>query len=149
MFVAVPFGKSPQLAAIVSTVLAMLFAVFALVLGRLKTGAAMVFTLAFPSSFYVFAIRAICGFENKEIPTDLLAKDPDNKLKLLPILIAAIVCFLWSIFVTSHSLDCSDQHFSMAIYRSVMGTSFIRRSGTLDSCLVLQVQDRRTPKPTA
>ena len=100
IFVAVPFGKSPQLAAITSTVMVMIFAVFALVLGDLKSGAATIFTLAFPPSFYVFAIRAICGFENHQTPTDVLAQDPDNSLRLLPLLIVALVCQL----VHTHTL---------------------------------------------
>ncbi|PCH34380.1 nucleoside triphosphate hydrolase protein [Wolfiporia cocos MD-104 SS10] len=95
-FVAVPFGKSPQLAAIASTVLAIVFAILALVDGRATTGDAFVFTLFFPPGFYIFAIRAICGFEAHLLGTSVTHPDPDNHLILLPILIAAIIdVFLW------------------------------------------------------
>lgn len=43
-FVAAPFGKSPQLAAVVSTFLAILFAVVALVLGHVQDGTAVIFS---------------------------------------------------------------------------------------------------------
>jgi ATP-binding cassette, subfamily A (ABC1), member 3 len=90
-FVAVPFGKSPQLAAIVSTFLAILFAILAQVLGRLATGVACIFTLVFPPGFYIFAIHAICGFENHQMPTNVLSGDPDHHLRLLPLMIVALV----------------------------------------------------------
>lgn len=90
-FVAAPFGKSPQLAAVVSTFLAILFAVVALVLGHAQDGTAVIFTLIFPPAFYIFAIRAIAGWENHLHPTNALQGDPDNNLRLLPLLIIALV----------------------------------------------------------
>ena len=93
-FVAAPFGKSPQLAAVASTFLSIVFAILALVFARASTGAAFVFTLIFPPGFYIFAIRAICGFEVHQIATDVLKGDPDNQLRLLPLIIAAIVSHL-------------------------------------------------------
>ncbi|KAF8435684.1 hypothetical protein L210DRAFT_3452656 [Boletus edulis BED1] len=95
-FVAAPFGKSPQLAAVVSTFLSILFAILALVFSRASTVAATIFTLIFPPGFYIFAIRAMCGYENHLMPTDILKPDPDNHLTLLPIIIACIIdLFLW------------------------------------------------------
>ncbi|RPD82722.1 P-loop containing nucleoside triphosphate hydrolase protein [Lentinus tigrinus ALCF2SS1-7] len=95
-FVATPFGKSPQLAAVASTFLAIVFAILALVFGRASTGAAFVFTLIFPPGFYIFAIRAVCGWEVHQIATNVLQPDPDNALRLLPLIIAAIIdVFLW------------------------------------------------------
>ncbi|KAK7686529.1 hypothetical protein QCA50_010128 [Cerrena zonata] len=95
-FIAVPFGKSPQLAAVASTILAFVLAILALVFSRASTGAAFVFSIIFPPGYYIFAIRAICGFENQQIPTSVLHPDPDNNLRLLPIIIAAIIdTFLW------------------------------------------------------
>ncbi|KIJ66518.1 hypothetical protein HYDPIDRAFT_174588 [Hydnomerulius pinastri MD-312] len=95
-FVAAPFGKSPQLAAVASTFLAILFAILALVFSRAGTGAATIFTLIFPPGYYIFAIRAMCGWENHLMPTDVLKQDPDSHLTLLPILIACIIdIFLW------------------------------------------------------
>lgn len=90
-FVATPFGKSPQLAAVASTFLAIVFAILALVFSRASTGAAFVFTLIFPPGFYIFAIRAVCGWEVHQIATNVLQPDPDNALRLLPLIIAAIV----------------------------------------------------------
>jgi ATP-binding cassette subfamily A (ABC1) protein 3 len=90
-FVAAPFGKSPQLAAVISTFLAILFAILALVFSHASTVAATIFTLIFPPGYYIFAIRAICGYENHLMPTNLLKPDPDDHLTLLPIMIACIV----------------------------------------------------------
>ncbi|KAI0658358.1 P-loop containing nucleoside triphosphate hydrolase protein [Cubamyces menziesii] len=95
-FVATPFGKSPQLAAVSSTFLAIVFAILALVFSRASTGAAFVFSLIFPPGFYIFAIRAVCGFEAHQVATSVTQPDPDNALRLLPLIIAAIIdVFLW------------------------------------------------------
>ncbi|KAG1879528.1 hypothetical protein C8R48DRAFT_589537 [Suillus tomentosus] len=95
-FVAAPFGKSPQLAAVATTFLAMIFAILALVFSRASTITATIFTVIFPPGYYVFAIRAICGWENQQIPTNIMKPDPDTNLILLPLIIAAIVdVFLW------------------------------------------------------
>ncbi|KAF8555139.1 P-loop containing nucleoside triphosphate hydrolase protein, partial [Imleria badia] len=95
-FVAAPFGKSPQLAAVVTTFLSILFAILALVFSRASTAAATIFTIIFPPGYYIFAIRAICGYENHLMPTNLLKPDPDDHLTLLPIMIACIIdIFLW------------------------------------------------------
>lgn len=93
--VAVPFGKSPQLAAVVSTFLAIVFAIIALVFGHASTGTAFVFSIIFPPGFYIFAVRAMCGFENHQTATNLLIGDPDNSIILLPVIIAAIVSFAY------------------------------------------------------
>jgi ATP-binding cassette, subfamily A (ABC1), member 3 len=101
-FIAIPFGKSPQLAAVSSTFLAILFAIAALVftsqtvtssipVNRLP-GRAAFFSLVFPPSFYIFAIRAICGYENNQLPINALQGDPDYNLELLPLVIVAVVC---------------------------------------------------------
>lgn len=90
-FVAAPFGKSPQLAAVVTTFLAILFAILALVFKHAGDGGAFIFTLIFPPGFYIFAVRAMAGWENHLHPTNALKGDPDNGLRLLPLLIAALV----------------------------------------------------------
>ncbi|KAF7302390.1 hypothetical protein HMN09_00872700 [Mycena chlorophos] len=95
-FVAAPFGKSPQLAAVFSTFLSILFGIIALILKRLSTGGAFIFTIIFPPSYYIFANRAISGWENHSLPTNAVRGDPDDHLHLLPILIAALIdVFLW------------------------------------------------------
>ncbi|KAK0209024.1 hypothetical protein DFS33DRAFT_1372220 [Desarmillaria ectypa] len=91
---------SPQLAAVASTFLAILFAIIALVLGHAGNVAAFIFTIFFPPGYYIFAIRAMCGFENNMLATNVLQGDPDNGLLLLPLLIAAIASvdiFLWPV----------------------------------------------------
>ncbi|KAG5653904.1 hypothetical protein H0H81_009496 [Sphagnurus paluster] len=95
-FVAAPFGKSPQLAAVVTTFLSVLFVIIAVVMKSAGNGTAFIFSIIFPPGFYVFALRAIAGYENNNLPTDVLKKDPDHNLTLLIMLIAAIVdIFLW------------------------------------------------------
>lgn len=88
---AAPFGKSPQLAAVSATFVAILSAIFALVFGSASTGAAVLVTLVLPPAFYVFATRAVCGYENHRWATDVLRGDPDRGLMLLPLLIVAVV----------------------------------------------------------
>ncbi|KZT73392.1 hypothetical protein DAEQUDRAFT_684394 [Daedalea quercina L-15889] len=96
LFVSAPFGKSPQLAAIAATVLAIVFAILALVDEHASTGAAFFYTLFFPPGFYIFAIRCMCGFELQQVGTNVIKPDPDNQLVLLPLIFAAIIdIFLW------------------------------------------------------
>ncbi|KAL1669459.1 P-loop containing nucleoside triphosphate hydrolase protein [Schizophyllum commune] len=96
LFLAAPFGRSPQLAAVVATFVSIVLAIIALVFKEATTGAASIFTLIFPPAFYIFAIRAICGWENHEWATDVLKGDPDNNLRLLPLIIVAIInIILW------------------------------------------------------
>ncbi|KAJ7655360.1 hypothetical protein B0H17DRAFT_1099089 [Mycena rosella] len=95
-FVAAPFGKSPQLAAVSSTFLSILFAILALVLKNLSSGGAFIFTIIFPPGFYIFANRAISGYENHSLATNALKGDPDNKIQLLSVIIAGVIdVFLW------------------------------------------------------
>jgi len=91
-FLAAPFGKSPQLAAITSVLVSFIFAILALVLKGAGNGLTFIFTILFPSGFYIFVIRAICGFENRQIPTSVVRADPDNNLRVIFPVIAAIVC---------------------------------------------------------
>lgn len=90
-FIAAPFGKSPQLAAIVSSVIACILAIVTLVIGNVNNVLAVVITVAFPPGFYIFAIRAIVGFELKQVGANMLKGDPDDGVVLLPIVIAACV----------------------------------------------------------
>ncbi|KAL0575023.1 hypothetical protein V5O48_006952 [Marasmius crinis-equi] len=95
-FVAAPFGKSPQLAAVATTLLSIVFAILALVFTRAGTGAAFIFSIIFPPGWYIFVIRAMCGWENHLQASNLLKGDPDNNLVLLPLLLAGIIdIFLW------------------------------------------------------
>ena len=87
-----PFGKSPQLAAVASTFFAIVFAIIALVMGAVGTGVAFVFSVLFPPAFYIFAIRIIGGFELSQVPTKVWEHDPKSHMLLLPLIIAAVVC---------------------------------------------------------
>ncbi|KAJ7862845.1 hypothetical protein B0H13DRAFT_1097709 [Mycena leptocephala] len=81
LFVAVPFGKS-QLAAIVSTFLALILSVIVVQTPIEGTTACAVLTVIFPPMFYMFAVRTIDGFEGARIHTDAT---------LLPLLVIAII----------------------------------------------------------
>ncbi|KAF7354426.1 hypothetical protein MVEN_01131600 [Mycena venus] len=90
MFIAAPFGKTPQLAAVASTFFSILTAVLAIVLPIQGTIQATVFTCVFQPTFYVFAIRAINGFEHNGLITNPVLPDPDNHLNLIAFIIAGI-----------------------------------------------------------
>ncbi|KAF8808210.1 P-loop containing nucleoside triphosphate hydrolase protein [Phlegmacium glaucopus] len=95
-FVSAPFGKSPHLAAVASTFLGLVFAILALVLKSSQSGTLFIFSLLFPPSFYIFALKAICGYENHQLATNVLKGDPDRGIVLLPLIIAAVIdVFLW------------------------------------------------------
>jgi hypothetical protein len=76
---------------VISTTIAIVFAVLAQAFTRATTATAFFFTLLFPPGFYIFAIRCIAGFEDHRLRTNALRGDPDNNLILLPIVISAIV----------------------------------------------------------
>jgi len=88
---AAPFGRSPQLSAITAVLVAFISAVLPLVFKKSGNGLAFFFTMLGPPGFYVFAIRAICGFENHQIPTSVIKPDPDHGLRLIVLVVAAIV----------------------------------------------------------
>ena len=92
LFVSVPYGKSPQLAAISSTFLSLVFAILALVLSpRASNRLQMIFTLLFPSSFFVFATSAIAGFEDAETPTSFTRPDPERGGRIWALFLIAII----------------------------------------------------------
>ncbi|KDR85831.1 hypothetical protein GALMADRAFT_234928 [Galerina marginata CBS 339.88] len=94
--VAAPFGKSPQLAAVVTTFLGIVFAILALVVKSNRSGTLFIFSVLFPPSFYIFALKGICGYENHQIATHVMKGDPDKGIVVLPLLIAAVIdVFLW------------------------------------------------------
>ncbi|TDL17229.1 P-loop containing nucleoside triphosphate hydrolase protein [Rickenella mellea] len=96
LFVAAPFGRSPQLAAVGATFLAILLAILALHFSQFTTSSAVIFTFFFPPGFYVFCMRAIAGYETSLIPTNLIKADPIHNIRILPLFIVAIVnIFLW------------------------------------------------------
>ncbi|CAG7851662.1 ABC transporter A family member 6 AltName: Full=ABC transporter ABCA.6 [Serendipita indica DSM 11827] len=90
MLVGSPFGKSPQLAAIAATFLAILFAIIALVL---KGGAtlAVVYTLVFPPGFFVFAILSLCAYEGQDIVPKISQPDPDHGTRISALFVVALI----------------------------------------------------------
>jgi ATP-binding cassette subfamily A (ABC1) protein 3 len=91
-FLATPFGKSPVLGAVLSTIISILFAILALVYGpHIGTLGAFFYTLILPSGFYIFAIRNIGAFELLQKPGNLVHPDPSDRLRLLPVVFAVFV----------------------------------------------------------
>ena len=116
LFVGAPFGNSPQLSAVVSTFLSIVFAIFALVLGAVGDGTSFIFTLIFPPAYYIFALRSMAGFEVHQIPTSVVDPDPDSGMRLLPILIAGIVSASFKLKSPSLLMPSdADRHLSLAV----------------------------------
>jgi ATP-binding cassette subfamily A (ABC1) protein 3 len=67
-----------------------------MVYSKAGNAGAFIFSLLLPPGFYIFALRAICGFENHLITTSIVGPDPDKQLRLFPLIIAAIVWILVS-----------------------------------------------------
>ena len=90
MLVASPFGKSPQLAAIAATFLAILLAIVALVL---KGGAtlAVIYTLVFPPGFFVFAILSLCAYEEQGLTPQISQPDPYHGTRVAALFIVALI----------------------------------------------------------
>lgn len=102
-----------------------MFSVVALVFSHASTGAAFVFSIIFPPGFYIFVIRAICGFENHQIGTNILDGDPDNGVVVLPIVVAAIVSRMLKL-CDFEVLIPADRHLLVAIPRRLIRTQAIR-----------------------
>ena len=90
-FIAAPFGNAPQLAAVVTTFLGVILAILGLVINISTTWFMCFFSTLFPPSFYIFALKAICGYENHRLPADVLRGDPDRNIQILPLLLVAVV----------------------------------------------------------
>jgi len=89
--VAVPFKKSPALAAVVSTFLTIVFAIMGIILKAAPTGVLFVLSILCPPSLYLFSLTAMTGYENHGLATNVLKGDPDKGVILLPLFIASIV----------------------------------------------------------
>ena len=87
-FVAVPFGNTPQLAAVVTTFLSVILTIIGLAIDTSTTWFMVSFSILFPPSF---TLKAICGYENHILPADVLRGDPDRNIQILPLLLAAVV----------------------------------------------------------
>ena len=92
-FVAAHFGKSPQLASIVASVLCIVFAVIAIAFKSTGLGVRIVLTLIFPPTLYIYSIVTVSAYEYNERPANLVQADPLKGQTLLPLLIVGIVSF--------------------------------------------------------
>lgn len=62
-----------------------------------RGGMLFVLSILFPPSFYMFALTALTGYENNQLATNVLRRDPDKGVVLLPVLIAGIVNELFTL----------------------------------------------------
>lgn len=92
-FVAVPFSKNPQLAAVVTTVLTLVLGVVPMELAGLGTTTPAILSFFFPPMFYIFALKVLSGFETYGIPFQIAVPDPAYSLTLQPMIIASVVSF--------------------------------------------------------
>ncbi|KAG9079875.1 hypothetical protein FRC06_007362, partial [Ceratobasidium sp. 370] len=91
-----PFRKSPQLAAIGTTFLAILFSIVALLIPMDPLAAALS-TLALPPGFFVFAIRAVSRFERNQRGAQVAFTHGESDARILGCVITVGVAniFLW------------------------------------------------------
>ncbi|CAE6424352.1 unnamed protein product [Rhizoctonia solani] len=104
LLVAQPFYKSPQLAAIACSVLAVILGILGLLFGG-SWIAAVVYTVICPPAFYVFALKSLAAWELTEQAVQFFKPDTDGFI-LGPVVIAAaatIVIFpLLALWLESH-----------------------------------------------
>ncbi|KAI0756117.1 P-loop containing nucleoside triphosphate hydrolase protein [Daedaleopsis nitida] len=91
LFAMAPFGKSPQLAAISSLMLAYVCCILGMTLSVIPTASFFVLILLFPPMFYPVAIRCITAFEVAGLPTSTTTPDPDFGLTLSPLIGAVLI----------------------------------------------------------
>ncbi|KAF9011272.1 hypothetical protein BDQ17DRAFT_1537998 [Cyathus striatus] len=87
------FGKSPQLASVVTSGLALVLAVAPVMIPLPSMATGVVLSLFFPSMFYVFALKVICLYEVSGHATNALHTLPEFEinLTLLPMMIVAFI----------------------------------------------------------
>ena len=99
LFLALPFAKSPTLAAVVSTFMTIMLAIVGLVFASHRgctTVTASIFTLLFPPGFYIFVIRSISGWElalsgAKIGVKEASQRDPSDHLRIDALLAVGVV----------------------------------------------------------
>ncbi|KAH6912560.1 nod factor export ATP-binding protein I [Coprinopsis sp. MPI-PUGE-AT-0042] len=96
IFVAVPFGKSPGLAAAMSTLAGLVLAAVAFAVKKYDTTIAVVLTVLFPPMFYPHAIRGIGSYELDTLGTNMLKGGGEYPFTLIALVGAAVLnIFLW------------------------------------------------------
>lgn len=92
-FASVFFRKSAQLAAVVTTLLAIILGVIPMVLfEEIGKTIPAILSFFFPPMFYVFILKDFAGFEVNEMSPNLSQKDPTFQIVALPMVIAVLVC---------------------------------------------------------
>jgi ATP-binding cassette, subfamily A (ABC1), member 3 len=91
IFMAVPFGKSPGLAAVATTFAGLAFATVAFAVKDYGTATATVLTIFFPPMFYMHAIRGIGSYELAQLGTNMLKRGGKYPFTLIALVVAAIV----------------------------------------------------------
>ncbi|KAJ7137918.1 hypothetical protein C8R44DRAFT_607470 [Mycena epipterygia] len=141
IFVAAPFAKSPQLAALASTFFSILIAALATVLPIDGTIQTVVFTIIFPPSFYVFAMRAIGGFEHQGLMANALDQDPEKHLVLVAFIIAGIVnVFLWPSLAVIFERQLYDARTPKKAWWKLRGRQTEEEKLPIDSTIAVSVQ---------
>lgn len=72
------FFRKAQLSGISTTIIALLLAVLAQVIGKASTGAVAILSLLFPPMHYTFFIILMARWERKDSPTNLFKAAPEN-----------------------------------------------------------------------
>ncbi|KAJ7137890.1 hypothetical protein C8R44DRAFT_975855 [Mycena epipterygia] len=141
IFVAAPFGKSPQLAALASTFFSILITALATVLPLNGTIQTVVFTIIFPPSFYVFAMRAIGGFEHRGLMAHALDQDPEKHLVLIAFIISGIVnVFLWPYLGVIFERQLYDARTPKKAWWKLRGRQTEEEKLPIDSTIAVSVQ---------
>ncbi|KDR85851.1 hypothetical protein GALMADRAFT_389530 [Galerina marginata CBS 339.88] len=96
-FISVPFSKSPQLAAVVGTGVAIVLGVIPLALpSEFSTSTATALSFLFPSMFYVFILKSFAGFELNQTSPSLYHSNSNFEVTPLPMVIAVVIgIFFW------------------------------------------------------
>ncbi|CDO77263.1 hypothetical protein BN946_scf184753.g13 [Trametes cinnabarina] len=97
MFVMASFGKSPQLAAIVTMILSFLWVVIGFSIANVTMSTAVIVSLLFLPFFYPMVIRCICEWETFVRPASSVTEaSPVSHLIILHLFIIAVInIFLW------------------------------------------------------
>ena len=91
LFATVPFRKSPQLAAVITSSIAVVLTILGIVLKSDNGVINFVLSILFPPILYVLSLKTISGYERHELATNLVKGDPTRGRVLLPLIIAGIV----------------------------------------------------------
>ena len=91
MFIMAPFGKSPALAAITTTLFSLIPVVIGMFYGFISAGNAAPLVLFFPTFFLPFAFQVLAGFEQSLEPASATRTPPVDAPLLWPLIVAVVV----------------------------------------------------------